>query len=43
MPDGASLPAGQEIREDPVVRNKAVYPALGILFDGSRDILGLLD
>jgi putative transposase len=30
-----------KIREDNVVRNKAVYLALGILPDGSRDILGL--
>jgi putative transposase len=30
-----------KIREDAVVRNKAVYLALGILRDGSRDILGL--
>ena len=29
-----------KIREDAVVRNKAVYLALGILRDGSRDILG---
>ena len=30
-----------KIREDSVVRNKAVYLALGVLPDGSRDILGL--
>ena len=30
-----------KIREEGVVRNKAVYLALGILADGSRDILGL--
>ena len=30
-----------KIREDAVVRNKAVYPALGVLPDGTRDILGL--
>ena len=30
-----------KIREDGVVRNKAVYLALGILPDGTRDILGL--
>ena len=30
-----------KIREDAVVRNKAVYLALGILPDGSKDILGL--
>lgn len=30
-----------KIREDNVVRNKAVYLALGVLADGSRDILGL--
>ncbi|WP_420874561.1 IS256 family transposase [Paraburkholderia tropica] len=30
-----------KIREDAVVRNKAVYLALGILPDGTRDILGL--
>ena len=29
-----------KIREDAVVRNKAVYLALGILPDGTRDILG---
>ncbi|WP_375576631.1 IS256 family transposase [Paracidovorax oryzae] len=30
-----------KIREDAVVRNKAIYLALGVLADGSRDILGL--
>ena len=30
-----------KIREDAVVRNKAVYLALGVLPDGSRDILGI--
>ena len=30
-----------KIREDAVVRSKAVYLALGILSDGSKDILGL--
>ena len=30
-----------KIREDNVVRNKAVYLALGVRSDGSRDILGL--
>ncbi|EDO2300738.1 IS256-like element ISEc58 family transposase, partial [Salmonella enterica subsp. enterica serovar Reading] len=30
-----------KIREDGVVRNKAVYLALGVLADGTRDILGL--
>jgi len=30
-----------KIKEDAVVRNKAIYLALGILPDGSRDILGL--
>ena len=30
-----------KVREDNVVRNKAVYLALGVLADGSRDILGL--
>ncbi len=30
-----------KIREDSVVRNKAIYLALGILPDGTRDILGL--
>ena len=29
------------IRADGVVRNKAVYLALGVLADGTRDILGL--
>lgn len=30
-----------KIREDAVVRNKAVYLALGVHPDGTRDILGL--
>jgi transposase-like protein len=30
-----------KIREDALVRNKAIYLALGVLPDGSRDILGL--
>ena len=30
-----------KIKEDAVVRNKAVYMALGVLPDGTRDILGL--
>jgi putative transposase len=30
-----------KIRDDAVVRNKAVYLALGILPDGTRDVLGL--
>ena len=30
-----------KIKEDAVVRNKAIYLALGVLSDGSRDILGL--
>lgn len=30
-----------KIREEGVVRNKAVYLALGVLADGTRDILGL--
>jgi len=30
-----------KIREESVVRNKAIYLALGVLPDGSRDILGL--
>jgi putative transposase len=30
-----------KIREDAMVRNQAVYLALGALPDGSRDILGL--
>src|SRR5678816_487736 len=30
-----------KIREDAVVRNRAIYLALGILPDGTRDILGL--
>jgi putative transposase len=29
-----------KIKEDAVVRNKAIYLALGVLPDGSRDILG---
>ncbi len=28
-------------KEDSLVRNKAIYLALGVLPDGSRDILGL--
>jgi transposase-like protein len=34
-------PLRVKIREDSVVRNKAVYLALGVLPDGTRDILGL--
>jgi putative transposase len=30
-----------KIRDDGVVRNKAVYVALGVLADGTRDVLGL--
>ncbi len=30
-----------KVREDAVVRNKAVYLALGVMADGTRDILGL--
>ena len=30
-----------KIREDAVVRNKAIYLALGVRRDGSREILGL--
>ena len=30
-----------KVREDNVVRNKAVYLALGVCRDGSREILGL--
>jgi transposase-like protein len=30
-----------KVREDAVVRNKAIYLALGVLPDGTRDILGL--
>ena len=30
-----------KIREEAVVRNKAIYLALGVLPDGSRDVLGL--
>ncbi|CAJ0779822.1 IS256 family transposase ISRso7 [Ralstonia chuxiongensis] len=30
-----------KIREDAVVRNKAIYLALGVLPDGTREILGL--
>ena len=30
-----------KIREDAVVRNKAVYLALGVLPDGTRDVLGI--
>src|SRR5689334_7434543 len=40
---GAAIPgaARVKIREDAVVRNKAIYLALGVLPDGARDILGL--
>ena len=30
-----------KIREDAIVRNKAVYLALGVLSDGTRDVLGI--
>jgi transposase-like protein len=30
-----------KVREDAVVRNKAIYLALGVLPDGTRDVLGL--
>ena len=30
-----------KIREEAVVRNKAVYLALGVMRDGTRDILGI--
>lgn len=30
-----------KIRDEGVVRNKAIYLALGVLPDGTRDILGL--
>jgi len=30
-----------EVRDDAVVRNKAVYLALGVLHDGTRDVLGM--
>jgi len=30
-----------KIRDDAIVRNKAIYLALGVLPDGSRDVLGL--
>ena len=30
-----------KIKEDAVIRNKAIYLALGVLPDGTRDILGL--
>lgn len=30
-----------KVREDAVVRNKAIYLALGVLADGTHDILGL--
>ena len=30
-----------KIRDDGVVRNKAVYVALGVLPDGTREVLGL--
>ncbi|ABC34318.1 transposase [Burkholderia thailandensis E264] len=33
--------AARKIREDAVVHNKAIYLALGILPDGTRDILDL--
>jgi putative transposase len=30
-----------KIREDAVVRNKAIYLALGVLPEGAREILGI--
>ena len=30
-----------KLRDDAVVRNKAVYPALGVLPDGTPDVLGM--
>ena len=30
-----------KIRDEAVVRNKAIYLALGVLPDGTRDILGI--
>jgi putative transposase len=30
-----------KVREEAVVRSKAIYIALGVLPDGTRDILGL--
>jgi len=45
-PCGHAMPRTQnsgqaQIREDAVVRSKAVYLALGVLPDGTRDILGI--
>ena len=32
-----------KIRKDAVVRNKVIYLALGVLPDGTRDILGAME
>ena len=32
---------GMTVREDAVVRNKAIYLALSVLPDGTREVLGL--
>ena len=46
-PPGDNVPGGVfdalrvKIREEAVVRNKAVYLALGVMRDGTRDILGI--
>ena len=42
MPFGLKLvPAQAGIRDEGFVRNKAVYIALGILPDGTKEILGI--
>ena len=41
VPGGVLRCPRVKIREDAVVRNKAIYLALGVLPDGTRDILGL--
>lgn len=46
-PPGADVPGGvlrhaaHAIRDDAVVRNKAIYLALGVQRDGRRHLLGL--
>ena len=44
MPFGSKLvPAQAGIRDEGFVRNKAVYIALGILPDGTKEILGICE
>lgn len=39
--DRVLLCVASDIRDEGVVRNKAIYPALGVAPDGTRDIPGL--